>query len=124
MAAALCLGYETTRRTMQDPEVNLAYMGLILSVSSFEPFDQDTVESDQGFVFKPDDGSPPRNYVIEAGEILDKADTIPPDHHLAQAAMGKRAGDELEIDAGPYSKTIGKIVSVRHKYLMLNDNIM
>ena len=124
IAEALRLGYETARRTMQDPEVNLAYTGLIVSIFSFEPFDQDTVESNQGFVFKPDDGSPPRNYVIEAGEILDNADAIPPDHPVAQAAMGKRAGDELEIDAGPYSKTIGKIVSVRHKYLMLNDNIM
>lgn len=123
-AEALHLGYETARHTMQDPGVNLAYMGLILSISSFKPFDQDTVQSDQGFVFKPEDGSPPRNYVIETGEIFDQGVAIPPNHPVARAAMGKRAGDELEFDAGPYSRTIGHIVSVRHKYLMLNDNIM
>jgi tetratricopeptide (TPR) repeat protein len=123
-AEALRLGYETTRRAMRDPEVHLAYMGLVLSAHAFEPFENNTVEPDQGFIFKPNDGDTQRIFVIQPGEILDQADELPPDHPISRGAMGKCAGDALEIQAGPYSNTPGRIVAVRHKYLMLNDDVM
>ena len=39
---------------MRNPEVHVAYMDLILSNDAFQPFEKDTVEPDQGFIFEPD----------------------------------------------------------------------
>jgi hypothetical protein len=122
-AQAFRLGYETARRAKRDPSVHLAYVGLILSTQKFEPFDVELVEIDQGFVFEAENGER-RTFVVESEELLDDLNSIPPDHPIAKAAIGKRVGDTLEISEGPYTKTAGHIVSVRHKYLLLNDDLM
>jgi hypothetical protein len=98
-------------------------VGLILSTATFEPFEVDVVGIDQGFAFEAHSGGR-RTFVIEAGELLDDVRSIPPDHPIALAAIGKRVGAALEIEEGPYTKTAGHIVEVRHKYLLLNDNLM
>jgi hypothetical protein len=120
---ALRLGYEAVRRAMRDPDAHVAYISLVLFTPEFEPFDRDTVGPDQGFVFKSDSGVH-RTFVIEAGDPLEQAISLPPNHPIAQAAIGKHVGDRIEIEEGPYSRITGSIVSIRHKYLVLSDDLM
>lgn len=118
------LGYAIARRAPLNPEVHLAYMGLILSGSKFEEFDVQHVAPDQGFVLDLGEGVARRTYVIETAELLGDTHTLSPDHPIARAAIGKKSGDVIEAEFGPYSKIKGEIVEVRHKYLVLNDDLM
>lgn len=93
---ALRLGYETTRRSKNDPAVHLGYMGLVLLTAPFEPFEKNEVEIDQGFIFE-SEGGRRRTFVIESGEPFEQPNSIPPDHPVAQAALGKRVGDPIDL---------------------------
>jgi hypothetical protein len=64
-------------------------------------------------------------YVIETDGSAEGASMrLAPIHPIAQRALGHRAGDDIVLDETEFGHTLGRIVSVKHKYLhSLHDSM-
>lgn len=121
---ALELAYDVARKNRHDPQVQLAYLGLVLVSAPFDPFDVAAIGSDCAFTIEPIEGGASHSYVVETNPRVDRIEEIPPTHPIAMAVAGKLVGDEAEISEGPYNIYRVTITSVRHKYLARQDDIL
>ena len=114
---ALELGYRIHIENHMNPQVQLAYIGLMLKPGSSNKItlERDTVNNNTAFTIKNSYGEE-ETFIIEEDESLRLTDeTIPPTHLYASTAKGLKNGEKFQIKNGEE----WEIVSVKHKYLHL-----
>jgi tetratricopeptide (TPR) repeat protein len=116
---ALRLGYETFLKHNDLPEIHVNYIALLTFPNRLKSVDLSLseVRPDAVFVIENDRGDRD-SFLIEQDERLRiNNNAIPPDHPIAQKALGCKVGDSFFIgDAGdPGEKW--RIVSIKHKIL-------
>ena len=114
---ALELGYKTHIENRRDPQIQLAYMGLLLKPGSSTKFnlEKTTVGNNTAFTIKNADDEK-ETFVVEEDEALRLIDeAVAPTHLFVAAANGLKRGDIFQIHDGED----WEIVSVKHKYLYL-----
>lgn len=112
---ALKLGYKIHLQNARNPEVQLAYIGLLLRPEAAERINlkRTTVGIDTVFTVKNALGET-ETYTIEADENLHfTAEQVLPGHAFAAAATGLQEGQKFHI----HNREEWEIVSVKHKYL-------
>ncbi len=114
----LKLGYEVLRRSRDQADINLGFVGLMLQRPQV-PLDAAIVDVDMSF--KLEDG---RMFVIEASDILDRMHEVKPDHPLAKSALGAKVGDEIVVAVNPYQQQKAKVVDLMHKYVRAHVEIL
>jgi tetratricopeptide (TPR) repeat protein len=115
---ALAVAYQALRHADADPAIHQAYIGLLLRPHA-EPDDLiDTHEVGLDTAFVVEAEGERDTYVIEAeGSREGAAIRLAPTHPIAQRALGHKAGEDMVLDETEFGHTVGRIVSVKHKYL-------
>jgi tetratricopeptide (TPR) repeat protein len=109
---ALKLGYTTHLKNRKDPQVQLAYMGLLLNpgLPRTVNLEKTVVECDAEFSIKNDLGAT-ETFVIESDESLNLTDeTIPPNHMFATAAQGLAVGETFTVKGVTWEITNARYV--------------
>ncbi len=114
---ALKLAYKTHLMNRKNPQVQLAYIGLLLKPGSSDKtnLQRKTIETDTAFSIKNASGEI-ETFIVEEDEALQVIDeAVEPTHLFAVAATGLKQGDLFQVSNGEE----WEIVSVKHKYLHL-----
>ena len=123
---ALRLGYEVLLRHRDEPQVHLGYVGLLLRDddvpgANLKP---DEIAPDTVFVAE-NARSEKETYLIEpAPQLRQGEEAIPPDHLVAQKAVGLHVGESFTIDESKDPPETWKIVSIKHKWIAAVHQIM
>lgn len=113
---ALLLGYKTHLENSKNPEVSLAYIGLLLQPGSSDKINlqRTTIGPDVAFSIKNPLGDT-ATFIIEDDDSLHLVDeTVASNHQFAVAATGLKEGDRFRVRDEEWVVT-----SVKHKFLYL-----
>ena len=114
---ALKLGYKIHIENPRNPQIQLAYIGILLKPSSSGKIELEktVVGMNVAFTIKNSSGEE-ATFIIEENEALRLIDeAIAPTHLFASAANGLKKGNTFQVHDGEE----WEIVSVKHKYLYL-----
>lgn len=113
---ALALGYKTHLENPRNPQVQLAYIGLLLRPGSSDKVNlqRAVIGPDTAFSVRNSSGET-ETFIIEEDDSLRLADeAIAPAHPFAVAATGLKEGDHFSVNEEEWV-----ITSVKHKFLHL-----
>ncbi|MFN4311815.1 MAG: PIN domain-containing protein [Ferrovibrio sp.] len=118
---ALAVGYMTLRKHWDVPIAHTAYCGLIFKNGSAEKAMPEPTIIGPNTVFGIADRAGHVSVrTIEADDApIFSRNEISPDSFLAQKAIGRQVGDEIETSELEYFKRAQKITFIKHKYLHL-----
>lgn len=114
---ALELGYKTHIENRRNPQIQLAYIGLLLKPSSSAKIDLELniVGKNTSFTIK-NASDDKETFIVEENESLRLIDeAVAPTHLFAAAANGLKKGDTFQV----HDSEEWEIISVKHKYLYL-----
>jgi len=117
--AALRLAYRTLRENYGLSRMHMGYIGLIVNAGAASSALRDLrqIQNGAAFSLKLDDDGQVRTFVIEADYPPDPSrGEIGPDSPVAQAALGKKKRQVVELPGGPLSQT-GRVTEVKDKHL-------
>jgi len=110
-------GYNVLRSAPDNPDVAMAYFGLVVGDSGDHLIPAaDTVAIDTWFSLTADNGDK-AEFLVVAGEARASDNEATPEHPLVEPALGQAVGDTFEIDMGLTGVRTWTIREIKHKYL-------